>query len=83
MQSQERNRVIVDTALDAVISMDAGGIITDWNAQAVNIFGWEREEALGRRVSETVIPSGTGGHERDCGISSKPDKALFSIVALR
>ena len=34
LQSQERNRVIVDTALDAVISMDAGGIITDWNAQA-------------------------------------------------
>ncbi len=56
LQSQERNRVIVDTALDAVISMDAEGIITDWNAQAVNIFGWEREEALGRRVSETVIP---------------------------
>ena len=24
LQSQERNRVIVDTALDAVISMDAG-----------------------------------------------------------
>ena len=39
LQSQERNRVIVDTALDAVISMDAAGIITDWNAQAVNIFG--------------------------------------------
>lgn len=57
LQSQERNRVIVDTALDAVISMDAGGIITDWNAQAVNIFGWEREEALGRRVSETVVPA--------------------------
>ena len=56
LQSQERNRVIVDTALDAVISMDAAGVITDWNAQAVNMFGWAREEALGRRVSETVIP---------------------------
>lgn len=56
LQSQERNRVIVDTALDAVISMDAAGIITDWNAQAANIFGWQREEALGHRVSETVIP---------------------------
>ncbi|GAB1722904.1 MAG: putative Hybrid sensor histidine kinase [Nitrospira sp.] len=65
LQSQERNRVIVDTALDAVISMDAGGIITDWNAQAVNIFGWEREEALGRRVSETIIPvRDREGHER-------------------
>ena len=57
LQSQERNRVIVDTALDAVISMDAGGVITDWNAQAANMFGWSREEALGRRVSETVIPA--------------------------
>ncbi len=56
LQSQERNRVIVDTALDAVISMDAAGIITDWNAQAANIFGWQREEALGHRISETVIP---------------------------
>ncbi|HEX2055445.1 MAG TPA: PAS domain-containing protein, partial [Nitrospiraceae bacterium] len=57
LQSQERNRVIVDTALDAVISMDAAGVITDWNAQAANMFGWAREEALGRRVSETVIPA--------------------------
>ena len=57
LQSQERNRVIVDTALDAVISMDAAGVMTDWNAQAANIFGWSREEALGRRVSETVIPT--------------------------
>jgi PAS domain S-box-containing protein len=56
LQSQERNRVIVDTALDAVISMDAAGVITDWNAQAVNMFGWPREEALGRRVSDTIIP---------------------------
>jgi PAS domain S-box-containing protein len=57
LQSQERNRVIVDTALDAVISMDAAGVITDWNAQAVNMFGWTREEALGRRVAETIIPA--------------------------
>ena len=65
LQSQERNRVIVDTALDAVISMDAAGIITDWNAQAVNIFGWQREEALGRRVSETIIPPrAREAHER-------------------
>lgn len=65
LQSQERNRVIVDTALDAVISMDASGIITDWNAQAVNIFGWQREEALGRRVSETVVPvRDRDAHER-------------------
>ncbi len=57
LQSQERNRAIVDTALDGVITMDAAGVITDWNAQASKIFGWTREEALGRILSDTVIPA--------------------------
>ncbi len=56
LQSQERNRAIVDTALDGVVTMDAAGVITDWNVQASKIFGWTREEALGRMLSETIIP---------------------------
>jgi two-component system cell cycle sensor histidine kinase/response regulator CckA len=58
LQSQERNRAIVDTALDGVITIDSTGIVTDWNAQATVIFGWSREEALGRALSETIIPEG-------------------------
>ncbi|MDH5741399.1 MAG: PAS domain S-box protein, partial [Nitrospira sp.] len=56
LQSQERNRAIVDTALDGVITIDAAGIVTEWNAQATGIFGWSREEAMGRPLSETIIP---------------------------
>jgi two-component system cell cycle sensor histidine kinase/response regulator CckA len=56
LQSQERNRAIVDTALDGVITIDSSGIVTDWNAQATAIFGWSREEALGRPLAETIIP---------------------------
>jgi PAS domain S-box-containing protein len=56
LQSQERNRAIVDTALDGVITIDSTGIVTDWNAQATAIFGWSREEALGRSLAETIIP---------------------------
>jgi len=56
LQSQERNRAIVDTALDGVITIDSTGIVTDWNAQATAIFGWSREDALGRALSETIIP---------------------------
>lgn len=56
LQSQERNRAIVDTALDGVITIDAAGVITDWNAQATAIFGWSREEVLGQLLAETVIP---------------------------
>ncbi len=56
LQSQEQNRAIVDTTLDGVITIDAAGIVTEWNAQATAIFGWTREEAMGRLLSETIIP---------------------------
>ncbi len=56
LQSQERNRAIVDTAFDGVITIDSTGIVTDWNAQATAIFGWSREDAMGRVLSETIIP---------------------------
>src|SRR2546429_163228 len=47
---------IFDTALDAVITMDANGIITDWNPMAQTIFGWQKAEAIGRLVADTIIP---------------------------
>lgn len=56
LQSQERNRAIVDTALDGVITIDAAGLVTEWNARATSIFGWTRDEALGKPLSETIIP---------------------------
>ena len=54
---EEQARAIVDSALDAVIVMDAEGMIADWNNQAEETFGWTRPEALGRQMSETIIPA--------------------------
>jgi PAS domain S-box-containing protein len=56
-KSEERVRSIIDTALDAVIGMDERGHILDWNRRAETIFGWTREEAIGRELGETIIPS--------------------------
>src|ERR1700686_688148 len=47
---------IFDSALDAVVTMGADGVITEWNPMAETIFGWPRSEAVGRTVSETIIP---------------------------
>jgi PAS domain S-box-containing protein len=55
--SEERMRSIVDTALDAVVTMDGAGAITGWSPQAQSTFGWTRDEALGRSLAETIIPS--------------------------
>jgi PAS domain S-box-containing protein len=56
---QERDtktRRIIDSALDAVLSMDERGKVTEWNAQAETMFGWTRNEAVGRALSELFIP---------------------------
>jgi diguanylate cyclase (GGDEF)-like protein/PAS domain S-box-containing protein len=45
-----------DSALDAVVTMDADGVITDWNPMAQTIFGWAKSEAVGRLVADTIIP---------------------------
>jgi PAS domain S-box-containing protein len=55
-ESEARARLIIDTAHDAFIGIDASDRITVWNAQAERTFGWTREEALGRRLAETIIP---------------------------
>ncbi len=56
LQSQQRIKAVVDTSLDAVISMDAEGRVTEWNVQAVRLFGWTRHEAVGRSLADIVIP---------------------------
>jgi two-component system sensor histidine kinase/response regulator len=54
--SEERNRRIVDTASDAFISTDENGLVVDWNQQAQLTFGWSREEAIGRRLADLIVP---------------------------
>ena len=53
---QERTNMIVDSALDAIISVNEAGIIIDWNPQAEILFGWAKEEIVGQSVVQTIIP---------------------------
>jgi PAS domain-containing protein len=55
---EEHTRLIVDTSLDAVITMDARGAITGWSKQAESLFGWTRQEAIGRSLAQTIVPEG-------------------------
>lgn len=49
---------VLDTALDAVVVMREDGIVAGWNSVAEKIFGWSRAEAVGRELSELIIPLG-------------------------
>jgi len=55
-ESEVRTRQIIETALDAVVTIDQEGVIFDWNPQAEAIFGWPHEEVIGRVLSEVIIP---------------------------
>jgi two-component system sensor histidine kinase/response regulator len=52
----EQRNAVVQTALDAVVGMSADGRITDWNSQAERMFGYTAAEAVGRPMSQTIIP---------------------------
>jgi PAS domain S-box-containing protein len=55
-ESDARLRLILDTALDSVMTIDERGVVTAWNAQAERMFGWGYDEAVGRRIAELLIP---------------------------
>jgi len=47
---------ISNAALDAVIMMDPAGNVAHWNPAAERIFGYRREEILGRSVHDVLVP---------------------------
>lgn len=53
---QARTRAILGASLDGIIAIDAANRIIDWNSQAEQVFGWRRDQALGRSLSTTIIP---------------------------
>jgi PAS domain S-box-containing protein len=55
-KSEQRSRLIVDTAHEAFIAIDSQGCVCDWNKQAETTLGWTREEAMGREFAELSIP---------------------------
>ena len=55
LQTEERH-AIVESALDCIVAMDAEGIVREFNPAAERTFGYRRQEAVGRRLSDLIIP---------------------------
>jgi PAS domain S-box-containing protein len=53
---ESRLRAMLEAALDAVVSMDAQGRVIDWNRAAETTFGYPVSEAIGREMSELIVP---------------------------
>jgi PAS domain S-box-containing protein len=55
-ESQARAQMLIDAALDAVISVDQAGRVIGWNAQAEYIFGHPPAQALGCDMADLIVP---------------------------
>lgn len=55
-QAQQRTQVMLDTAVDGIVSIDATGNIQAFNHAAERLFGWRADEVMGRNV-KLLMPS--------------------------
>jgi PAS domain S-box-containing protein len=57
-ESTEVFHSIFDTARDAIVTLDGdSGVVTTWNPAAEAIFGYSKEEMIGRKLHEVLAPS--------------------------
>lgn len=73
-ESEQMARGIVETSLDGFVQIDERATILDWNSQAENIFGWLREEVLGRNGIDLLV-AGPTREEMKTILKNFPSKA--------
>ena len=56
LESEQMARDVIANALEAFIQADDCGYIIEWNPQAEAIFGWSRQEAVGRHLIGMLLP---------------------------
>ena len=54
--NEEQLKTIIETGNNAFVLINSSGAIIDWNTQSEKIFGWKKEEVMGRSVAEIIIP---------------------------
>ena len=82
------SREVLDSSVDSYAGMDSSGRVLEWNRAASQTFGWSREEAVGRLLTELIVPPrlarvGPGGHaplRRDRGVTlGRPDHSAGDV----
>ncbi|MGI8685105.1 MAG: PP2C family protein-serine/threonine phosphatase [Acidimicrobiales bacterium] len=56
VDSEARARAVIDVSLDAIVGMDGHGRITEFNPAAEAVFGYSKNEVVGRLLAEVIIP---------------------------
>lgn len=70
--NQRDYTAVFDASPDAMLVVDADGVIRDLNRQAVAMFGWSRGGLEGSEVERLIPDASHGRHRRRYGESPKP-----------
>lgn len=79
-ENEKKLRSVVDGALDAILTVDEHGRLVEFNPAAQRMFGYQREQVLGKLLSEMIIPprlsaAHEAGHRR---FVSTGEKHMFN-----
>ncbi len=55
-ESEVRTRLVLESAPDAFVTLDADGMIRSWNSAAERLFGWSEAEARGEPMRTLLVP---------------------------
>ncbi|MGZ5628431.1 MAG: PAS domain-containing sensor histidine kinase [Methylobacter sp.] len=81
-ENVERIQMLLDSALDGVVSMNQNGRIIAWNSQAEHIFGYSAEQALGRELADLIVPPAYREQHRQ-GLSRFLATGTSNIIGMR
>lgn len=56
VDSEARKSAVLESALDAIVIMDAGGRIAEFNPAAERIFGFRQAEVIGKEMAALIVP---------------------------
>ena len=56
--SERRWRLLMESAIDAVVCADDQGHVVDWNPAAARVFGWSADEARALGLDDLLVPDG-------------------------
>lgn len=54
--SEAKMRAVINAALDCIITADMHGKLVEFNPAAERIFGYKRDEVIGRELADVIIP---------------------------
>jgi len=77
-ESEEQLRILFDTAVEGIVTIDDEGSITRFNQAAAAMFGWAPEDVLGEDATMLIPPA--YAPRRDAWVARAAESGLSQII---